>query len=157
MLRPRLWSPLRDESGFTLVELLGVAVILVILALMALPVYAEVTDKVREARSQDELSHIEQALDSYYAFHGTYPPRLGTLVVEGYMKPTSFHSALSSTTNYYYALGHRDGKLIYLVGDPGPEPNCSLSPSPCGTDPFTQDAPVDQQTEPSLKYVRRSR
>jgi prepilin-type N-terminal cleavage/methylation domain-containing protein len=150
VLRFGLVHTLKSDSGFTLVELLAVAVILIILALMALPVYAEVTDKTREARSQQELRLIEQALEAYKADtdHNHYPPSLSALVDAGFLKPSTdphrsvFETPWSGLHNriyYYYAVDRSgdDTATGFVLGDPGGRATCGgVSPeSPCGLEP----------------------
>ncbi|HWI66333.1 MAG TPA: type II secretion system protein [Symbiobacteriaceae bacterium] len=152
----------KDESGFTLIELLGVAVILIILALMALPVYAEVSDRTREAKTHEQLRIIEQALEAHRADpqYANYPGSLQLLVTRGFLKPTSFETPWSSADNrvyYYYAVDRTPAATKFVLGDPGPGVACSLtSPAPpCGRN--NGDAWVDPNVvAPQLKYVRRS-
>lgn len=140
MLRIRLQRILKDEAGFTLIELLAVAVILIILSLMALPVYAEVTDKGRAAKSAEELRIIEQALEQHKADTGHYPNRLDKLVQAGYLKPNfDFKSPWYSNGNqiyYFYAVDRtgNDAATRYIVGDYGLHGDCGQSAAgfPCG-------------------------
>lgn len=143
MSRVRVQRIIGDEAGFTLIELLAVAVILIILSLMALPVYAEVTDKGRTAKSTEELRIIEQGLEAYRADRGQYPARLVHLVDKGYLKPTRFHTPWSTDKNpiyYFYAVdnaGASDVATRYVLGDPGPGVSCTGKPIPCGKHPKT--------------------
>lgn len=135
-----------SESGFTLVELLGVAVIVVVLSLTGLQVFDNVGDRARWARSRDELRTIEVGVDRYRADHGYYPDRLGALIKEGYLKAnTEFTSPWSSpkhTSYYFYAVDDSNGgkAMTYGLGDPGPKATCSKSPRRFQT--LTADASV---------------
>lgn len=158
----RIWA---KEEGLTLIELLAVAVILVVLALLALPVYAGVMDKAREGKQAGELRVIEDALEQYYAERGHYPSRLGLLVERGFLKPTAFTAPSASDSNvvyYYYAVNRLDGDDVasrFWLGDPGGEANCSSkgTRSPrCGNDP-NKDAHWVTETEQlpaGLEFVR---
>lgn len=142
------------ESGFTLVELLGVAVIVVVLSLIGLQVFDNVVDRARWARSRDELRTIEVGLERYRTDHAYYPDRLNALIKEGYIKAnTQFASPWSSLKRrnyYFYAVDDSDsGKaMAYGLGDPGPKASCTGSasrtpllasdaavPLPCGRNP----------------------
>lgn len=174
MLRFRLARTLQSESGFTLIELLAVGVVLIILALMALPVYAQVTDKTREARSQEELRVIEQALEAYKADpnHNHYPPNLNALVDAGFLKPSAdphrsvFETPWSGINNriyYYYAVDKPGADVAagFVLADPGGNAACggSSPDSPCGLSPdkawVTSDLSTPAGVDP--KSVRKSR
>jgi len=143
-----------QESGFTLVELLAVTVIVVVLSLICLQVFDDVVDRARWARSRDELRTIEVGLERYRTDHAHYPDRLESLAKEGYLKAnTEFASPWSSSKRrqyYFYAVDDSDGgkAMAYGLGDPGPKANCSVSrnqqpqltadasvPLPCGRNP----------------------
>lgn len=163
VLRSRLFGALRSESGFTLIELLAVAVILIILALMALPVYAEVTDKARNAKSQEDLRVIEQGLEAYQAQHSHYPINLNTLVTDGFLKPSALESPWSSPKNrvyYYYAVDRagEDKATNFIIGDAGADASCGGEhpTPPCGNDP-TDQAWVSLTVPEGLTNIRKSR
>ena len=137
-----------DQSGFTLVEFLGVTVIVIILSLLAVQVFDEAGDRARTARSSGELRSIETALERYRTDFGYYPDRLGKLIDEGYLKATTFQSPWPGKRNhryYFYAVDDATaGKsMAYALADPGP--TCSAEekvlyadgnrPLPCGLDP----------------------
>jgi len=156
MFRFRLGRILREDQGFTLIELLAVAVILVILSLLAMPVYAEVTDKSRMAVSGSDLRVIEQALERHKAEKGYYPDRLWALVDAGYLKPNfTFESPWSSKEDviyYFYTTDRPDRAQAYLLADSGPASfRCAAGdmntedlyqspsqPFPCGRNPKSE-------------------
>ncbi|HYF80343.1 MAG TPA: type II secretion system protein [Symbiobacteriaceae bacterium] len=139
------------QGGFTLVELLVVAAILLILAVIALPVYARMTDKTRITVGQTRIKEIEKALEQYRAANGYYPSRLGVLVDVGNVRPEVLETPWSTEDRrlyYFYAVDEVPPKraLGYALGDPGPKPTrgCSgqnsttlpnTGPLPCGRDP----------------------
>jgi prepilin-type N-terminal cleavage/methylation domain-containing protein len=64
----------RNQAGFTLVELLIVAIILAILAAIVVPQFASSTDDAADAALMSNLSAIRGAIDLYNQQHGgTYP------------------------------------------------------------------------------------
>lgn len=146
--RIRLERRLSDEGGFTLIELLGVAVILIVLAVMALPVYAEVSDRAREAKSYEEIRLISGMLDAYYTEHGEYPSNLnklsGTMV-----KSFTFEAPWSSSDNpvyYYYAINQSVAATGYVLGAPKPGSVCvgtSVDAS-CGRHPSTAHVGINR-------------
>jgi prepilin-type N-terminal cleavage/methylation domain-containing protein len=61
-----------NQSGFTLVELLIVMVVIGILATVAMPLYQLVPERSRATEADAALGAIRSALRVYYAEHGTY-------------------------------------------------------------------------------------
>lgn len=65
---------LGNRSGFTLVELLIVVIILGVLAAVAIPQFTSSTDDAREASLDTSLTQLRNAIELYYHQHGnTYP------------------------------------------------------------------------------------
>jgi len=60
----------RDQSGFTLVELLIVAIILAILAAIVVPQFAASTNDARASALRSNVSNIRGAIDLYAQQHG---------------------------------------------------------------------------------------
>jgi type II secretion system protein G len=56
----------RNESGFTLVELMVVVAIMGILAAVAIPKYVSMTNKSKEGATKGSLAAIRSALSIYY-------------------------------------------------------------------------------------------
>ena len=64
----------RDQAGFTLVELLIVAIILAILAAIVVPQFASSTDDATDSALKANLAGIRSAIDLYTQQHGgTFP------------------------------------------------------------------------------------
>ncbi len=66
-------SHLRPRSGFTLVELLLVLVILGILAALVLPKFTGRTEQARTTAAQTQISTFGTALDAFEVDTGSYP------------------------------------------------------------------------------------
>jgi prepilin-type N-terminal cleavage/methylation domain-containing protein len=64
-------------SGFTLVELLIVVIILAILAAVVIPQFAASTDDAKDASLDTTLANMRATLDLYYQQHGEYPSANG--------------------------------------------------------------------------------
>ncbi len=61
------------QSGFTLVELLIVAIILAILAAIILPQFASTTTDAQESALRANLAGMRSSIDLYRQQHGEYP------------------------------------------------------------------------------------
>jgi prepilin-type N-terminal cleavage/methylation domain-containing protein len=73
----RLLRPLRSQSGFTLLEMLIMVIIVLILAAVALPHYVGSQDKSREATVKNNM-RVAQIAAEGYAFEkgGLYPDKI---------------------------------------------------------------------------------
>lgn len=66
----------KKQSGFTLVELLIVAIILAILAAIIIPQFASTTTDAQESALRANASGMRSAIDLYRQQHGAYPGEL---------------------------------------------------------------------------------
>lgn len=67
------------ESGFTLVELLIVIIIIGILAAIAIPMFLSQRDKAKEAAVKGAVHSIELGIGTYGIDHGDVYPATGTV------------------------------------------------------------------------------
>ena len=73
-------------SGFTLVEILIVVVIVGILAAIAIPTYYNYVKKGYATEAKTQLKSIVQAADMYFSERGVYPPDVDEMIAEGYIE-----------------------------------------------------------------------
>ncbi|MCP5178836.1 MAG: prepilin-type N-terminal cleavage/methylation domain-containing protein [Pseudomonadales bacterium] len=76
----------RKVQGFTLVELLVVAVVLAIFAAIVVPQFASTTDEAKVSALRSDLSGIRSAIDLYRQQHGHWP---GSKLSSGATCPSS--------------------------------------------------------------------
>ena len=76
----------RKTSGFTLIELIVVMLIIALLVTLALPQYFGSVQKSKDAVLKENLVLMRDALDKYYADHDQYPDTLDELVSNKYLR-----------------------------------------------------------------------
>lgn len=74
------------ESGFTLVELMIVMLIISVLAAVAIPSFVGAIKNAREAALKEDLHVMRDAIDSYTMDKNKAPQSLDDLVQSGYLK-----------------------------------------------------------------------
>ena len=89
---------LKDERGYTLVELMIVVVIISVMAFIAISKFGGLILKSKEAKTVANLGSLRSAISIYYSGNeGMYPNSLAALVIDGvYLSKipkayTSFH------------------------------------------------------------------
>ena len=73
-------------SGFTLMEMMIVMVLIVILAGIGMSVYGNSVQRAKEATLKEDLFRMRDAIDQYYADKNKYPGSLEDLVSEKYLR-----------------------------------------------------------------------
>jgi general secretion pathway protein G len=93
----------REQSGFTLVELMVVMLIIGVLAAIAIPAYIASLKSAREAVLKEDLHVMRQAIDSYTMDKQKGPQSLDDLVQAGYIKEIPSDPMTHSTTTWVTA------------------------------------------------------
>lgn len=63
----------RKESGFTIVELLIVIVVIGILAALVVTTFSGIQRKARDSERQTDINAVHSQVEAYYAQNGRYP------------------------------------------------------------------------------------
>lgn len=104
MKRPS-FSPHRSRHGFSMIELLVVATIMILLTTIALVSYRVATQNSRNAKRKTDLQTVRQALVLYRSDNGCYPADSSfsaMLVTLGeYLTDTPYDPAGSSASPLY--------------------------------------------------------
>jgi len=79
-------STARQQSGFTLIELMVVMIIIVILAGVGVSLYGNSVKNARDTTLKADLTEMRKAIDAFYADKQKYPAALDDLVSEKYLK-----------------------------------------------------------------------
>ena len=79
-------SKRKNESGFTLMELMIVMMIIGILTTLAIPSFKAAIKNAQEAVLKEDLRVMRSAIDSYTMDKNKAPQSLEDLVQEGYLK-----------------------------------------------------------------------
>lgn len=83
--KPKPQHP-KSSHGFTLIELLVVLAIIATLLTIALPNYFGGVDRSKETALRQDLLHMREALDKFYADTGKYPDTLQELIDKRYLR-----------------------------------------------------------------------
>lgn len=68
----------KSRSGFTIVELLIVIVVIAILAAITIVAYNGIQQRARDSQRKQDVATIQKALEMYYMDNGKYPPGSST-------------------------------------------------------------------------------
>ena len=68
-----MWAKHKQQSGFTIVELLIVIVVIAILAAISIVAYNGIQQRARDTERMSELTSLQKALELYHADNDAYP------------------------------------------------------------------------------------
>jgi type IV pilus assembly protein PilA len=113
---------MKDQKGFTLIELMIVIAIIGILAAIAIPQFSAYRKRSYNAAAQSDLRNAATAQEAYYVDEETYTSDI-SLLVGTYGLYTSekvkFISVAGDVTSYKMYAYHTSGDKTYSIKGPG--------------------------------------
>ncbi|AHB42022.1 hypothetical protein RAAC3_TM7C00001G0156 [Candidatus Saccharibacteria bacterium RAAC3_TM7_1] len=100
-------SVIKKHTGFTIVELLIVIVVIAVLAAITVVAYNGIQQRARDASMQSDLSNVSKKLELYNAENGTYPtswPQAATMGARFSFSPVGSNVILCAASGTGYAL-----------------------------------------------------
>ena len=112
----------KDESGFTLIELMIVIAIIGILAAIAIPQFSAYRTRSYNSAAEADLRNAATAQEAYYVDNQTYKATPTDLIGATYGFYTSTNVAVSGgagTDRYTMTAVHSSGNRTYSLLGPG--------------------------------------
>ncbi len=98
-------APFFQSSGFSLIELLIVLVIIGILVRISYPVYTQHVQKTHRSQAQVALLDLASAMERYYAVHHSYRnATLTVLEINEYIDTSYYQLVITQATDNTYLL-----------------------------------------------------
>jgi type IV pilus assembly protein PilA len=103
-----------SRSGFTLVEIMIVVVIIGLLAAMAIPAFQKVRSSSQDKTVLNNMRQLAAAADQYFLEFGTSAAQVTSLVGS-----SAYVKALNTVANEYYPTDFTQGNAIVVSGIAG--------------------------------------
>lgn len=105
-------------SGFTIVELLIVIVVIAILAAISVVAYTGIQNLASDNAVQSDITNFSKKIMLYYAEHEVYPAGGDTSAPAGVGGLSLARGAYETngTNNFYYCVGTASGNPAYAIG-----------------------------------------
>lgn len=111
---------MKDQRGFTLIEIIAVLVILGILAVVAIPKYLSTMDEARNKAAQGQIGEVKgrlsQALATYMLKNnGAKPADGGVLITEANtLKPNSCPTSETTEGDFTFKCAAGSGQVVKI-------------------------------------------
>lgn len=117
------------QSGFTIVELLVVIVIIGILATIGFVTFANAQNRAKKSEVESTMAQTKAKLGEYYASFNTYPDSMATLVA--YMDATNN----GATADKLDGTTIPSGTITYAADDDAGSGSCTITDADSNGEP----------------------
>ena len=104
----------RSKSGFTLVEIMIVVVIIGLLAAMAIPAFQKVRQSSQDKAVLNNARQLSAAADQFYLENG-----VSTALPTSLIGATNYVKAVNTVASETYPTGYTQGETITISGVAG--------------------------------------
>jgi len=116
-------NKMKNQKGFTLIELMIVIAIIGILAAIAIPQFSAYRKRSYDSAAQSDLKNAATAQEAYYADNETYTNAVADITGATYGLYTSEKVTLivdsGNTTNYVMRSWHPSADNSWIIRGPG--------------------------------------
>lgn len=127
----------REESGFSLIELLIVILVIGIIAAIAIPQFLSAWDRAKQRRTMADMRSMVAANATFFVDNQDYAPNLPQLQADGYIQVAVTQDAWGNALDYNPGARTYDLTSYGKDGAAGPAP-----PDPWVNEPFEPDIVV---------------
>ncbi|OGW85137.1 MAG: hypothetical protein A3C35_03195 [Omnitrophica bacterium RIFCSPHIGHO2_02_FULL_46_11] len=126
----------KSEKGFTLIEILVVITLILIIAGIALPRFAGVTDEGRKAKAKAELKTVQSALESYLLNTTSTVPTATWAALETALEAatprlvgemSTFYDPFGATATTNYSVAKSSNSKYYVLSSVGPDKTADIT------------------------------
>ncbi len=103
----------KRNTGFTLVELLIVIVVIAILAAITVVAYNGISKRAQASVAQEQLSQINHAISSYFVDNNAYPTQLSALNIQNTSNVSYQYSVNNTATPATWCVTATSGTTSY--------------------------------------------
>ena len=132
---------LKEQGGFTLLELLIVIVIIGILPLLIIPNITSAPKKARDTKRKTDVTTLRKGLEEYFVNNNTYPAALTDLTTGTAPIVKTLPTDPKNTGNFVYTYTPANTNTTYtltacLENDADNSENVVAAVAPCATKTF---------------------
>lgn len=115
-------TKMKNQQGFTLIELMIVIAIIGILAAIAIPQFSAYRQRAYNSSANSDLKNAATAQEAYYVDEETYTSSIGRLIGTYGLQTSEkvvFTNVSGNTETYHMEAYHTSGDQTYTIDGPG--------------------------------------